>query len=84
MGAIALIRQTLLDAEWYRRAWEAYEESGRAFLPPETSEALRGLETAVDGTQPLLFEATREEEHLRAHALADEFAIDPWIRGNGR
>jgi hypothetical protein len=40
MGVIALMKQTFMDADWYERAWAAYEESGRAFLPPETSAAL--------------------------------------------
>ncbi|HSR42918.1 MAG TPA: amidohydrolase family protein, partial [Longimicrobiales bacterium] len=84
MGAIALIRQTLLDADWYERAWDAYEASGRSFLPPERSEALGSLEGAIHGTQPFLFEARREEEHLRTRAIADEFPeIRPWVRGNG-
>jgi imidazolonepropionase-like amidohydrolase len=83
MGVIALMRQTLLDTDWYRRAWAAYEESGRAFLPPETSEALASLERAARGVQPMLFEAAREEEHLRVRALAEEFPIVPWVRGNG-
>lgn len=83
MGAIALIRQTLLDADWYERAWNAYEESGRAFLPPETSDALAQLDPVVDGEQPLLFEVSREEEHLRARKIAEEFSLVPWARGNG-
>ena len=83
MGAIALMRQTLLDADWYGRAWEAYEASGRGFLPPETSEALASLDAAARGEQPMLFEAAREEEHLRVRALAEEFPIVPWVRGNG-
>jgi imidazolonepropionase-like amidohydrolase len=83
MGAIALIRQTLLDAEWYGRAWGAYERSGRTFLPPETSQALGALGMAAQGAQPLLFEATREEEFLRVQAVAREFSIVPWIRGSG-
>jgi imidazolonepropionase-like amidohydrolase len=83
MGVIALLRQTLLDADWYRRAWAAYEESERAFLPPETSDALASLDPAARGAQPLLFEATREEEHLRVRSLASEFPILPWVRGNG-
>lgn len=83
MGTIALIRQALMDADWYKRAWDAYEASGRSFLPPETSAALAALDPVVDGEQPLLFEATREEEHLRARKLAEEFPIVPWVRGNG-
>ena len=84
MGAIALIRQTLLDADWYERAWGAYEQSGRSFRPPETSEALASLDAVVDGQQPLFFEVRREEEHLRTRAIAEEFpTLVPWVRGNG-
>jgi imidazolonepropionase-like amidohydrolase len=83
MGAIALIRQTLLDADWYRRAWAAWEASGRAFLAPETSEALASLDAAARGAQPILFEAAREEEHLRVRALVEELGIVAWVRGNG-
>ena len=83
MGTIALMKQTLMDADWYMRAWDAYEASGRAFLPPETSEALAALEDAVHGNQPVVFETNSEEDYLRAHRLADEFGLTPWFRGNG-
>ena len=83
MGTIALIKQTLMDAEWYMRAWGAYESSGRAFLPPETSEALAALEDVVQGNQPVVFETGSEEDYLRAHSLASEFGLTPWFRGNG-
>ncbi len=84
MGTIALMKQTLLDADWYIRAWEAYETSGRAFLPPETSQALAALEAAVQGNQTVLFETRSEEEYLRAHKLAAEFGVDAWFRGSGQ
>ena len=29
MGTLALMKQTLMDADWYIRAWDAYESSGR-------------------------------------------------------
>ena len=83
MGTIALMKQTLMDAEWYQRAWDAYESSGRAFLPPETSEALAALEDAVQGSQPVIFETGGEEEYLRAYSLSSEFGLTPWFRGNG-
>lgn len=83
MGVIALMKQTFMDAEWYKRAWAAYESSGRAFLPPETSRALAAMESAVEGRQPVLFETTSEEEYLRAFKLAAEFKLDPWFRGSG-
>lgn len=84
MGTVALMKQTLLDAEWYIRAWGAYELSGRSILPPETSEALAALGKAVKGTQPVLFQTDSEEEYLRAFKLASEYKLTPWFRGNGQ
>ncbi len=83
MGTVALMEQTFMDADWYIRAWDAYESSGRAFLPPETSAALKALEPVVQGTQPVLFETRSEEEYLRAYRIAQEFGVEPWFRGNG-
>lgn len=84
MGVMALMRQTLMDAEWYIRAWDAYEQSGRAFLPPETSEALAALRSSVEGGQPVIFETGSEEEYLRAITISEEFGLNAWFRGNGR
>ena len=84
MGTIALMKQTFMDADWYMRAWGAYEASGRAFLPPETSAALAALEDAVRGDQPIVFETGSEEEYLRAHKLAAEYGVDAWYRGSGQ
>ena len=84
MGTIALMKQTFMDADWYMRAWGAYEASGRAFLPPETSAALEALESAVQGQQPVIFETRSEEEYLRGQILAEDFGLDAWYRGNGQ
>jgi imidazolonepropionase-like amidohydrolase len=84
MGTIALMEQTFMDADWYERAWDAYENSGRAFLPPETSEALAALEEAAHGNQPVIFETGSEEEYLRAHRLAEAYGVDAWYRGSGQ
>jgi imidazolonepropionase-like amidohydrolase len=84
MGTIALLKQTFMDAEWYTRAWAAYEASGRAMLPPETSEALAALGRAVKGTQPVYFETDSEEEYLRAYKLAQDYKLSPWFRGSGQ
>jgi imidazolonepropionase-like amidohydrolase len=84
MGTIALIKQSFMDAEWYIRAWGAYETSGRAMLPPETSEALAALGKAVQGKQPVFFETTSEEDYLRAYKLAQDYKLVPWFRGSGQ
>ena len=83
MGVIALMEQTFLDADWYGRAWRAYESSGRAFLPPETSASLEALQGAIRREQPVVFETRGEEEYLRAHRIASEFGLTPWFRGSG-
>jgi imidazolonepropionase-like amidohydrolase len=83
MGVAALMKQTFMDTDWYLRAWEAYEASGRAFLPPETSASLAALEDAVTGNQPMFFETNSEEEYLRAYKLAADYGLTPWFRGSG-
>jgi imidazolonepropionase-like amidohydrolase len=84
MGVIALMKQTLMDAEWYIRARDAYEKSGRSVLPPETSEALQALAPVVRGQQPVVFNTESEEDYLRAYKLAADFKLVPWFRGNGQ
>jgi imidazolonepropionase-like amidohydrolase len=83
MGAIALIRQVLLDAQWYRSAQASYSEDpvGRR---PERNDSLAALAACLDGRQPVLMEVRNELELLRALRLAEEFSIQPWIRSSGR
>lgn len=83
MGAIALMRQTLLDADWYIRAWDTHRRSPQRVPQPETNIALAALNDVVAGGEPVLFEATSELEILRARALANEFPIESWLRGSG-
>ncbi|MGH7463746.1 MAG: amidohydrolase family protein, partial [Longimicrobiales bacterium] len=83
MGAIALVRQTLLDADWYIRAWDAYRRAPTGLQPPETNEALAALRGVVQRQEPVLVEARSEEEILRARAIAAEFPIELWLRGSG-
>ncbi|MBX3174757.1 MAG: amidohydrolase family protein [Gemmatimonadaceae bacterium] len=83
MGTTALMKQTFMDAEWYIRAWAAYEKSGRSILPPETSEALAALGDAVQGRQAVLFQTSSEEEYLRAYKIAADYKLTPWFRGSG-
>jgi imidazolonepropionase-like amidohydrolase len=83
MGTIALMKQTLMDAEWYIRANDAYEKSGRSMLPPERSEALGALASVVQGRQAVLFQTESEEEYLRAYRIATDYKLTPWFRGNG-
>lgn len=84
MGAIALIRQTLLDADWYIRVWDAYRNAPAGLRPPETNAALAALRDVVRRQEPLLVAAASEEEVLRARAIAGEFPLQLWLRGSGQ
>ncbi|HZW10930.1 MAG TPA: amidohydrolase family protein [Phycisphaerales bacterium] len=70
MGAIALIRQTLLDAEWERRLRSRGRVSCLSFLDP-------------DHSPPLVFRAGDELEGLRAGKIAREFERPFAIVGSG-
>ena len=82
MGAIALIRQTLYDAEWYQKAYEAYSGDpsvGR----PEVNEPLAALEDVIQGQLPLIIEASDEKNVLRARAIGEEFSLRLILQGSG-
>lgn len=82
MGAIALIRQSFLDAQWYRSAMVAslkYPDEPR----PEVVDDLAALEDAALGRQPVVFETGDEMMLLRAARIAKEFTLNAWIRGSG-
>jgi imidazolonepropionase-like amidohydrolase len=82
MGAIALVRQTLLDAIWYRRAHEVYEK--KPTLPrPEANQPLAALEEALRHKTPVIMEASDELDILRARKIAQEFSFHLIVRGSG-
>ena len=83
MGAIALIRQTFLDARWYRDAWKAYRLQPAGQAPPEVNRALEALQPAIQGKQPVVFEVNDERSFLRAFNILREFNLSGWIRGSG-
>lgn len=84
MGSIALIRQTLLDAQWWRAANEAYaRHRGAGMERPEANASLEALGAVVAGTQPVVMEAQDELDLLRAQKIADEFKLRLILRGRG-
>jgi imidazolonepropionase-like amidohydrolase len=70
MGAIALIKQTYLDAEWYQNQSEMIDISLDAFNR--------------NRSYPQIFDADGGKLNiLRADALGDEFGVQYIIKGNG-
>ncbi|MDX1997001.1 MAG: amidohydrolase family protein [Thermoanaerobaculia bacterium] len=84
MGAIALARQTFLDAQWYQKAQEAYKRKPSQRRPPLDA-ALTALGPAALGKETVIFEAGDGgiDAILRAGGFAKELGLDAWIVGNG-
>ncbi len=83
MGSIALIRQTLLDAQWHKAAQQATKQHPSEPRPEYVAD-LADLEGVIGGTQPLLMDASDEHDLLRSAAIAKEFSLKLWVRGSGR
>lgn len=83
MGAVALVRQTLLDASWYQQALQAFQ-SNPAIPAPEQNAALAALEPVIRGRQIAVIDGTNDLYALRADRLAKEFSLKLVIRGSGR
>lgn len=83
MGAVALLRQTFYDADWYRRAWAAYHAN--ATLPrPETNVALATLADFLLAGTTFVIDAPNERMAIRGGRIAEEFSLAAILRGSGR
>lgn len=83
MGAVALARQTMLDAQWYRQATAA--SAANTLLPRvDANRSLEALLAVVDGKQLVIADASDEQFLLRADDFAREFGLQLAIRGIGR
>ena len=83
MGAIAVVRQALLDAKWYREAHALYAKNPQAGERPVENLSWEALAPVVAGSQPALFVADEMLEVLRAAALAKEAGIAAQVVGAG-
>jgi imidazolonepropionase-like amidohydrolase len=82
MGAMALLRQTLLDGQWYERclAASAKDPSLQA-AAPQPSAALAAL--VLHRTLPLFCDSQDELQALRLLQVAAEFGRRPVVVGSG-
>ncbi len=79
MGAVALARQSLYDARWYRGA-STLNASERI----EPNESLAALAAVLDGRQSLFARANEEQDYGRIARLRDEFGLKRVVvHGNG-
>ncbi|MFQ5350579.1 MAG: amidohydrolase family protein [Thermoanaerobaculia bacterium] len=82
MGAVALFRQTLLNAAWYAEAQRAYQRRPGQ-RRPRFDRSLAALEATAAGDQLIVLETTNAVDTLRVAGLVDELGLDAWVVGNG-
>ncbi|MCY3772064.1 MAG: amidohydrolase family protein [Gemmatimonadetes bacterium] len=82
MGVAALMRQTILDAQWFRDAHAAYASNPRQDRPEE-NDALAALDDVVARNQAVLMSVDDDHAFLRAARLAEEFGLRFLVRGSG-
>lgn len=82
MGAVALARQAMYDAKWYRDAWKLFED-GEKVARPEQNDALAALAGVIDGSTPIIADAMDEQYALRADRFAKEFNLTLVLRSDG-
>lgn len=83
MGAVALARQTFLDAQWYAAAQQAYKT--QPGLPkPDDNAALGSLSHSVTSGQPVVCDSLNEQYSLRADSFGREFGLQVVLKGSGQ
>lgn len=78
MGSVALVRQTLLDAEQDAAAWAAWEAAPDQERP-EGNRALQALRPVLTGERPVCVQAEDLAALLRTTKLLGEFDLVPWV-----
>lgn len=81
MGAIALVRQTLLDARWYQQSQAHWRNNGES--QPQPNEALAALRALISGDQQVIAATEDELDYQRWQRIADEFDLSFNFAGNG-
>jgi imidazolonepropionase-like amidohydrolase len=81
MGVITSVRQMLLDARRYKEANEIYERNPRGLRRPEQDKSLAAMLPVLARQMPIVMQADREREIVRALDIAQEFNIQMVING---
>ncbi|MGA4579905.1 amidohydrolase family protein [Limisphaera sp. VF-2] len=77
MGVLAVWRQTMLDAQHYREAWQRFARSPEKTRRPEFNPALEALGPLWEGRQRLVIEPGSVLMAHRALRLAAQFGLEP-------
>ena len=83
MGSIAMVRQTLYDAQWQRDSLEKYRKNSKGIERVEANDSLDALRPVVDGKQRVLFRTRDELSYSRFAKVAAEFKLKSAFLGCG-
>lgn len=81
LGTFSAFRQMLYDAQRLRELQVMYASDPKGMRRPESDRSLESLFGVVSGDVPVVFNANRETEILRALNLAKEFDLKAIIAG---
>lgn len=81
MGTISAIRQMLYDAKRLQEMQKMYAANPRGMRRPDADASLEALIPVLDRQMPIIFNANREIEIIRAIDLAKEFNLRLIIAG---
>ncbi len=83
MGAVALARQTFLDAQWHTQALQTYRAQ-IGIDKPEANSALEALSRHMLAGKFVMFDALNEQYALRADSFGREFGLNVILKGSGQ
>ncbi len=81
LGTFSALRQMLLDARRLQDLEKAYAANPRGVVRPQPDRSLEALYPALNRELPVVFNANRENEIVRALDLAKEFNLRAVIAG---
>ena len=83
LGVIAVIRQTLLDADWYQRSLEIINKYPEENEPLPLNPSLVEIAKFKGNRSPFLFMTREEHAALRSLKISKEFNLNPWLLASG-
>ena len=83
LGVIAVIRQTMLDADWYQRSIDIIKKYPEGNEPLSLNPSLIEIASFKSKRSPFLFMTREEHSALRSLKISKEFNLNPWLLASG-
>jgi imidazolonepropionase-like amidohydrolase len=81
MGVFSFLRQSFIDAQYYREQWARYEKEKRGMTRPQVNKSLAALQPFITAELPIIFNASTVREMKRAIGLGEEFKLKYILAG---